>query len=97
MYAFSIDQLMELAGLSVAAVVEHEFQHTRETPVLVVAGPGNNGYQLMVRYTMLVLMPVRRGDALVAARHLKVHWRPVSRCVSTAPVALWFCARDFIP
>ena len=47
-YAFSIDQLMELAGLSVAAVVEHEFQLARETPVLVVAGPGNNGYQLLV-------------------------------------------------
>ncbi|EQC25429.1 YjeF [Saprolegnia diclina VS20] len=47
-YAFSIDQLMELAGLSVAAVVEHEFQQARETPVLVVAGPGNNGGDALV-------------------------------------------------
>ncbi|KAG3181453.1 hypothetical protein PC129_g10693 [Phytophthora cactorum] len=63
-HGFSIDQLMELAGLSVAAAVRKQFPSTTEPTaatrgfkrVLVVAGPGNNG-----------------GDALVAARHL-VHF-----------------------
>ncbi|KAG3138927.1 hypothetical protein PI126_g16701 [Phytophthora idaei] len=63
-HGFSIDQLMELAGLSVAAAVGKQFPSTTEPTaatrgfkrVLVVAGPGNNG-----------------GDALVAARHL-VHF-----------------------
>ncbi len=53
---FSIDQLMELAGLSVAsAVVDMIPMNTKEenNKVLLLAGPGNNG-----------------GDALVASRHL---------------------------
>ena len=55
---FSIDQLMELAGYSVAGAVDnyfsskHSIQKARN--VLVFCGPGNNG-----------------GDGLVAARHLK--------------------------
>ncbi|ETI50030.1 YjeF family domain-containing protein [Phytophthora nicotianae CJ01A1] len=63
-HGFSIDQLMELAGLSVATAVGKQYPtNTKSTAatggfkrVLVVAGPGNNG-----------------GDALVAARHL-VHF-----------------------
>ncbi|KAF4041930.1 YjeF-related protein [Phytophthora infestans] len=63
-HGFSIHQLMELAGLSVAAAIGKQFPNTEESTattgrfkrVLVVAGPGNNG-----------------GDALVAARHL-VHF-----------------------
>jgi NAD(P)H-hydrate epimerase len=53
---YSIDQLMELAGYSVACAT-HEFLTTTTTAgkrVIVVSGPGNNG-----------------GDGLVAARHLK--------------------------
>ncbi|GLD97525.1 hypothetical protein PINS_up006215 [Pythium insidiosum] len=59
-FGFSIDQLMELAGLSVACAIQKEFSAYRDgsasakRKVLVVAGPGNNG-----------------GDALVAARHLQ--------------------------
>lgn len=40
---FSVDQLMELAGLSVAAAVADAFPLPSGRRVLVVAGPGNNG------------------------------------------------------
>mmetsp|Transcript_22486 Transcript_22486/g.32832 ORF Transcript_22486/g.32832 Transcript_22486/m.32832 type:complete len:450 (-) Transcript_22486:241-1590(-) len=52
---FSIDQLMELAGLSVAAATrDFIVKNTgKKKRVLIVCGPGNNG-----------------GDGLVAARHL---------------------------
>lgn len=55
---FSIDQLMELAGYSVAAAAvnfsERFTAGAEKRNVLIVCGPGNNG-----------------GDGLVAARHLK--------------------------
>lgn len=53
---FSVDQLMELAGLSVASAVAMAFPRDTcglKPGVLLVCGPGNNG-----------------GDGLVAARHL---------------------------
>jgi hydroxyethylthiazole kinase-like uncharacterized protein yjeF len=40
---FSIDQLMELAGLSVASAVHEEFGAACKLRVLVLCGPGNNG------------------------------------------------------
>ena len=40
---FSVDQLMELAGLSVAASLAAEYPASKARRVLVVAGPGNNG------------------------------------------------------
>ena len=40
---FSLDQLMELAGLSVAHALAAEYPAARCPRVLVVAGPGNNG------------------------------------------------------
>ncbi|VDN00797.1 unnamed protein product [Thelazia callipaeda] len=39
-YAFSVDQLMELAGLSCAHAVANSFNKAK---VLVLCGPGNNG------------------------------------------------------
>merc|ERR1719247_1939658 len=40
---FSIDQLMELAGLSVAAAVADAYPLPGGQNILIVAGPGNNG------------------------------------------------------
>lgn len=57
-YGFSVDQLMELAGLSVASSIAKTYPitgTTHPTAILVCCGPGNNG-----------------GDGLVAARHLKL-------------------------
>ncbi|XP_054035461.1 NAD(P)H-hydrate epimerase [Dryobates pubescens] len=58
-YKFSLDQLMELAGLSCATAIAKAYppsSFTSSLPaVLVVCGPGNNG-----------------GDGLVCARHLKM-------------------------
>jgi len=56
-YKFSVDQLMELAGLSCAHAVAKCFppQPDQSSKVLICCGPGNNG-----------------GDGLVAARHLQL-------------------------
>lgn len=40
---FSVDQLMELAGLSVASAVLAEYPPGAHARPLVLAGPGNNG------------------------------------------------------
>lgn len=54
---FSVDQLMELAGLSVATIIAKQYPINTDTDrnVLICCGPGNNG-----------------GDGLVASRHLKL-------------------------
>ncbi|KAI3358128.1 hypothetical protein L3Q82_003128 [Scortum barcoo] len=58
-YGFSVDQLMELAGLSCATAVARAYPLTSlvkaRPSLLVICGPGNNG-----------------GDGLVCARHLKL-------------------------
>ncbi|NWX94236.1 NNRE epimerase, partial [Nothoprocta pentlandii] len=58
-YGFSVEQLMELAGLSCATAIAKAYPPssftTSRPAVLVVCGPGNNG-----------------GDGLVCARHLKM-------------------------
>ncbi|XP_078288031.1 NAD(P)H-hydrate epimerase-like [Rhinoraja longicauda] len=58
-YGFTIEQLMELAGLSCATAVAKAYPVSSlrkpQPTVLVVCGPGNNG-----------------GDGLVCARHLKL-------------------------
>jgi len=62
---FSIDQLMELAGLSCAQAVHHFYPPPTagRRRVLIVCGPGNNG-----------------GDGLVCGRHL-VHFGYDVTCV----------------
>ncbi|CAM0140260.1 unnamed protein product [Umbelopsis sp. WA50703] len=40
---FSVDQLMELAGLSVAQAVQKTYPRQKHPRVLVCCGPGNNG------------------------------------------------------
>ncbi|KAH1029080.1 hypothetical protein HUJ05_002379 [Dendroctonus ponderosae] len=62
-YKYSVDQLMELAGLSCAVAVAKCYPQASigNKSVLVCCGPGNNG-----------------GDGLVCARHLKLfHYSPV--------------------
>ncbi|KAK9891739.1 hypothetical protein WA026_016536 [Henosepilachna vigintioctopunctata] len=56
-YKFSVDQLMELAGLSCATAIAKSYplKDFNEKSVLVCCGPGNNG-----------------GDGFVCARHLKL-------------------------
>merc|ERR1719419_1283865 len=58
-YGFSVDQLMELAGLSCATAVTRGYPLSSlvkaKPSLLVICGPGNNG-----------------GDGLVCARHLKL-------------------------
>uniref|UniRef100_A0A0R3TWU1 NAD(P)H-hydrate epimerase n=1 Tax=Rodentolepis nana TaxID=102285 RepID=A0A0R3TWU1_RODNA len=58
-YAFSVDQLMELAGFSCAVAIQQAYpkssMKTSDGGVLICCGPGNNG-----------------GDGLVCARHLKL-------------------------
>ena len=57
-YAFSVDQLMELAGhacaVAIARLYPRESVDKNDGALLVCCGPGNNG-----------------GDGLVCARHLK--------------------------
>lgn len=45
-YQFSVDQLMELAGLSCAHAIAKEFpiDEKSSNEVLIIAGPGNNGW-----------------------------------------------------
>lgn len=56
-YQFSVDQLMELAGLSCAHAVATAYPigDGESKNILIICGPGNNG-----------------GDGLVCARHLKL-------------------------
>lgn len=42
-YQFSVDQLMELAGLSCAHAVQKKYPASSHTKVFVACGPGNNG------------------------------------------------------
>lgn len=56
---FTLQQLMELAGFSVAQSIQREYplssENRQKRQVFIIVGPGNNG-----------------GDGLVCARHLKL-------------------------
>lgn len=55
-YKYSVDQLMELAGLSCAHAIAKCYQRSQaQKRILICCGPGNNG-----------------GDGLVCARHLAI-------------------------
>ena len=51
---FTLDQLMELAGLSVASAITKEYSAAESPNVLIVAGPGNNGGDGLVAARHLV-------------------------------------------
>ncbi|KAI0204167.1 YjeF N-terminal domain-containing protein [Astrocystis sublimbata] len=68
--AFSIDQLMELAGLSVSQVVHHVHPLNKGNRILVACGPGNNGGDGLVAarhlhhygYQPSIYYPRSKGD-----------------------------------
>ncbi|KAM7350744.1 NAD(P)HX epimerase isoform 2-T3 [Cochliomyia hominivorax] len=55
-YKFSVDQLMELAGLSCAHAIAKCFEASKYKRVLVCCGPGNNGGDGLVCARHLTLM-----------------------------------------
>lgn len=55
-YKFSVDQLMELAGLSCAHAIAKCFEASKHKRVLVCCGPGNNGGDGLVCARHLSLM-----------------------------------------
>ncbi|XP_039153641.1 NAD(P)H-hydrate epimerase [Drosophila simulans] len=55
-YKFSVDQLMELAGLSCAHAVAKCFPAEKHPRILVCCGPGNNGGDGLVAARHLALM-----------------------------------------
>ena len=69
---FSLDQLMELAGLSCACACAEAFPLPRFSRVLVVAGAPRCHMQAKVALTTPRTGPGNNGgDGLVAARHLR--------------------------
>ncbi|XP_073035486.1 pyridoxine/pyridoxamine 5'-phosphate oxidase 1, chloroplastic-like [Primulina eburnea] len=69
---FSVDQLMELAGLSVAASIAEVYKPTECNRVLAICGPGNNGGDGLVAarhlhhfgYKPVICYPKRTAKAL---------------------------------
>ena len=67
-YSFSVDQLMELAGLSVAVALAKTYPSQRE--VLVFCGPGNNGGDGLVaaRHLKMFVSLFTDVDFLISAK-----------------------------
>ncbi|XP_072940827.1 NAD(P)H-hydrate epimerase [Epargyreus clarus] len=71
-YKFSVDQLMELAGLSVATAVARAYPPNTHASALIVCGPGNNGgdglvaarHMALFGYTVAVHYPKRTPKPL---------------------------------
>ncbi|KAF9526947.1 YjeF N-terminal domain-containing protein [Crepidotus variabilis] len=78
--AFSLDQLMELAGLACAQALATVYRKDTHSRVLVCCGPGNQGlfFALLSERVLLTGPDVQGGDGLVAARHLGMFgYRPI--------------------
>jgi NAD(P)H-hydrate epimerase len=75
-YGFTLEQLMELAGLSVAAATREVYPPETHRRVLCVCGPGNNGGDGLVAarhlfhfgYRVTVCYPKRSGREPIYAR-----------------------------
>ncbi|XP_023937079.2 NAD(P)H-hydrate epimerase isoform X1 [Bicyclus anynana] len=71
-YKFSVDQLMELAGLSVATAVARVYPATTHKSALIICGPGNNGgdglvaarHMTLFGYSVAVYYPKRTANTL---------------------------------
>ncbi|KAL0892448.1 hypothetical protein ABMA27_015559 [Loxostege sticticalis] len=71
-YKFSVDQLMELAGLSVATAVAKAYPPSTHGSALIVCGPGNNGgdglvaarHMVLFGYSVAVYYPKRTPKPL---------------------------------
>ncbi|CAG9785267.1 unnamed protein product [Diatraea saccharalis] len=71
-YRFSVDQLMELAGLSVATAVAKSYPSASYGNALVICGPGNNGgdglvaarHMTLFGYNVAVYYPKRTPKPL---------------------------------
>lgn len=69
---FSVDQLMELAGLSVASAISEVYKVQEYSRILVICGPGNNGGDGLVAarhlhhfgYKLSISYPKRTAKAL---------------------------------
>ena len=81
-YAFSVDQLMELAGLSCAHAVAKAFPERRGRKVMVLCGPGNNGgdglvcarHLVMLGYEPVIHYPKRSATNKVFYKYLIIDW-----------------------
>ncbi|KAM3961904.1 LOW QUALITY PROTEIN: NAD(P)HX epimerase [Aphomia sociella] len=71
-YKFSVDQLMELAGLSVATAVARAYPPSSHKSALIICGPGNNGgdglvaarHMALFGYTVAIHYPKRTPKPL---------------------------------
>ncbi|KAL5059465.1 hypothetical protein RYX36_031069 [Vicia faba] len=80
---FSVDQLMELAGLSVATSIYEVYKPGEYSRVLIVCGPGNNGGDGLVAarhlhhfgYKLLICYPKRTPKPLYAGLVTQVLWK----------------------
>ncbi|KAL8791316.1 MAG: hypothetical protein Q9195_005935 [Heterodermia aff. obscurata] len=71
--AFSLDQLMELCGLSICQAVYRVHPPSKGKKVLVACGPGNNGKRSVSIIYRSKILSIKGGDGLVATRHLYHH------------------------
>jgi hydroxyethylthiazole kinase-like uncharacterized protein yjeF len=93
---FSLDQLMELAGLSVAQAVATEYPRESKPRVLIVAGPGNNGGDGLVaaRHLHHFGYAVKARDGAGQTFHGNKHSLGY---VSIVDQLLCQCAADYVP